>query len=118
MVAAELVINQAHTRRGCSARRYHAAVNMENKGIFAASKRPSRNRVASKLPTPFAAAIHAAEVPQQKTKIVMRYRGLKRTMIKAENGCHARVAIEVIDEAKEYSCFTRPRSADRPNEFP
>ena len=118
MVAAELVMNQAHTRSGCSARRYQAAVNMEKRGILAASNRPRRNRVASKLPTPFDAAMHAAEVPQQKTKMVMRILGSKRTMMKAENGCQARVAIEVMDEAKEYSCFWSPKSFDKPNALP
>jgi hypothetical protein len=50
---------------------------------------------------PFAAAIQAAAVPQQKTLTVMRIRGLTRTIKYAEKGCHASVAIEVMDEARE-----------------
>lgn len=50
MVAAELVMNHAHTRRGCSDRRYHWAVSMEKSGMLAASKRPNKNRVAMSPP--------------------------------------------------------------------
>jgi hypothetical protein len=118
MVAAEFVINQAQTLRGCSARRYQVAVNMENSGMLAASNNPRRNRHAKRLAGLLQAAMQAAEVPQQKTKMVIRYRGLKRTMMNAEKGCQQSVAIEVIDEAREYCCFLSPRSSDRPKELP
>ena len=96
MVAAELVMNQAQTRRGCSARRYQVAVNIEtdyqlhcgilrakadaHSGILAASNKPRRNLVTKREALPFAAAMQAAAVPQQKTLTVMRIRGLTRTI--------------------------------------
>lgn len=81
-------------------RRYQVAVSIEKRGMLAASKRPRRKRVAKRPPELVTADMQAAEVPQQKTKMVMRYRGGKRTIMNAEKGCQQRVAMEVMDEAR------------------
>jgi len=52
----------------------------EQRGMLAASKRPSKNLVTKSEALPLAAAIQAAEVPQQKTLTVIRILGLTRTI--------------------------------------
>lgn len=39
-------------------------------------------------------------------------------MMKAENGCQHKVAMDVMDDASEYCWPTRPRSVDRPKVLP
>lgn len=109
---------QIETRRGCSARRYHWAVIMANRGKQPASNRPSKKRHAIRPPKLSQAAKQASAIPQPRTNDGIRMRCGTRTINHAEKGCHPSWAMGEIDPMREYWCPVRCASCWRLNTDP
>ena len=114
MVARPFVPYHAATRTGCSARRYHCAVMIENNGRHPASKIPRKKRLTSRLVKLRHAGVRVCAIPQPSTSTGMRMRCGTLTMRMDEKGCHSSWATGAMEPTMEYWFPVRLVSSRRP----